>query len=281
MSFENCTGTTAETCAPPCQLVYTSNEQDPVCFPPRTVPAHNLSDPDLVRIKQLINLQTNAFDGELRALHDTLHEYVDIRVRTITKLVLQDARTPEWRDVLAKIAADVMNDIGNLTCQICLDGFNEETGEAEVLKCTEGGGENLFPMHKTCATDMTAGYGDCPMCRNTATSENHSHLGQSGSRAFNVHNTRGFPDPTAEGFLDHFSVELGQRINVINEGRQRRMTEFEQAEEDEREAGRRRQERNERFQRAHEEILQSQNTLIRRFVTLTVLVWVISVLSKG
>ena len=182
MSFANCTGTTADSCRSPCQLVYTSDERDPVCVPPRSVPAETLSDADLDRIKQLINFQTSDFDQHLRALHDTLYEYVDTRVRAHTELALLDENTPRWKDVLEKIAADVMNDTGHLHCGICIEGFNKEHGEVKVLKCTRGGGNNCFPMHADCYRDMTTTYRDgqlaekCPMCRETVTELDHSFL---------------------------------------------------------------------------------------------------------
>ena len=58
MSFASCTGTTRETCQPPCTLIYNTNTQGAVCVPPLAALSASLSDADIDQIRALIGTFT-------------------------------------------------------------------------------------------------------------------------------------------------------------------------------------------------------------------------------
>ena len=172
MSFASCTGTTRETCRPPCELHFHPNGVDVLdvyCVPPSEALGHPLSDKDLKRIKALLSgvitgPQTGVIDDAIRNLHAGMRAFIDDRIKQHTSS--QYRRTSEdWEQIASSITSEVLNDVYNLKCPICIEGFDNHRSRAFVLTCPSG---ERTPMHIDCYGDLLSsgeGGANCPMCR--------------------------------------------------------------------------------------------------------------------
>ena len=172
MSFASCTGTTRETCRPPCELHFHPSGVDVLdvyCVPPSEALGRPLTAKDLKRIKALLSgvitgPQTGVIDDALRNLHAGMRAFIDDRIKQHASS--QYRRTSDdWEQIASSITSEVLNDVLNLQCPICVDGFDDHRRRAFVLTCPGG---LRTPIHIDCYGDLIAsgeGGVNCPMCR--------------------------------------------------------------------------------------------------------------------
>lgn len=176
MSFADCTGTTPETCQPPCMLEYSTNARDPVCVPPLRALHANLSDADIERIRDLLGArprrgwwslgsQATALTApsdaaqlrdKLRMLHADLTVYVDDRIR---RLANSSTLTMNWHSIVTYILRDILHDIED-GCFICHQ-LCDNTQQTFVLRCTT----TYKAVHVNCMREwLHVNAEECPMC---------------------------------------------------------------------------------------------------------------------
>lgn len=173
MSFASCTGTTRETCRPPCELHFNAGSADAVCVPPLDALGRQLSARDLRRIKALLRgaisgPQTGVIDDALRNLHAGMRAFIDDRIKQHTSSQHRHTSS-NWEQIATSITNEVLNDIQNTRCPICIEEFDDDARRAFVLACPSG---LKTPIHIDCYRQIfTAreggGVDNCPMCRQT------------------------------------------------------------------------------------------------------------------
>lgn len=172
MSFASCTGTTRETCRPPCELHFHPSGVDVLdvyCVPPSEALGRPLSDKDLRRMKALLSgvitgPQTGVIDGALRNLHAGMRAFIDDRIKQHT-FAQHRHTSDDWEQIARSITSEVLNDVYNLRCPICIEEFDDHKRRAFVLTCPGG---LRTPLHIDCYDDLVAsgeGGVNCPMCR--------------------------------------------------------------------------------------------------------------------
>ena len=173
MSFASCTGTTKETCRPPCALIYNTDTQDAACVPPLAALSASLSDADIDQIRALIgtlgapSANTAELAESLRALHADLRVYVNNRIRLHTNNTTQT----DWHLIVKKIIAELLNDTKDLACPVCL-GEVDESEPVLTLECIHPQSTTHTPIHARCTRDLLRRGNRCPMCR-TSLHTNH------------------------------------------------------------------------------------------------------------
>jgi len=184
MSFEGCTGTTLETCTPPCSLVYNTNSTDPSCVPPIAALSTPLSDADMERIRELFRefpgsgRSTPALDAALKDLHSNVRDYLNIRIRQHVRNARPVPGGDMWNNVLTQIVNEVLNDVSDLKCFICRQ-IIDDTEEPFILECRfpDTSSIEYNPMHLSCMHKSLETYSStkCPKCRRLLR-ENHNRV---------------------------------------------------------------------------------------------------------
>lgn len=167
MSFASCTGTTRETCQPPCTLIYNADTQGAVCVPPLPALSASLSDADIDRIRALIGtggLAPSANTAELalslRALHADLRVYVDNRIRRH----MNNTTQTDWHAIVRDIMAELLNDTRDLVCVVCMNEL-DDSEPVVTIECIHPQSRAYTPIHTRCTRDLLHRGHSCPICQ--------------------------------------------------------------------------------------------------------------------
>lgn len=169
MSFRDCFERAKEDCDTDnaCVLEYDANQESASCVPRLDlVFGVELSDDDLVLFKTILVrlLPPHAPPtkvGKTRVTQALANMFAEMKPRIDKKIRNMGDNHTSWQSLIATVAADIVEEIEEYECSICIGEINNTPRDKELsgLSC-----DHIF--HRSCLTTwLRQGQPTCPSCR--------------------------------------------------------------------------------------------------------------------